>query len=100
LVSIEVDMNKRYEELTEMLTKQGIELKDKDTLQRVEGTLHNIITFKMQEKIEREKVNSENMNMFSRIIEKLEQITPHPPPISIREIPRISLLGNTRNSRF
>jgi hypothetical protein len=98
LDSIEVGMNKQQEELMEMLTKQGIE--HKDTLQRVEDTLHNIITFIRQEKIEREKVNSENVDIFNRIMERLEQITPQPSPISSREVPGISLLGNTSNPGF
>jgi len=41
-------------------------------LQR-EETLHNIITSRRQEKIEREEVNSENMDSFNRIVETLEQ---------------------------
>jgi hypothetical protein len=81
-----------------MLTKQGKE--HKNMLQRLDDTLYNIITLRGQEKIEREEVNSENVDRFNRIMERLEQITPYPSPISNRELPGISLLGNTSNHRI
>jgi len=88
--SNEVGMNKQQGELIDMLTKQVT--KHKYALQRVEDTLHNIITFRRKEKIETEKINSENMDRFNRIMGRLEQIAPQLSPISSREVPRISLL--------
>jgi hypothetical protein len=72
--SIDGGMTKQKEELKEMLAKQGT--KHKYSLQGVQNTLHNIITLKKQEKIERQKVNSENVDRFNRIMEILECITP------------------------
>jgi hypothetical protein len=69
-------------------------------LERLDDTLHNIITKRGQYKIAREELHSENTIRLNKIMERLEKITPIASPISSKELQGLSLLGNTSNPGF
>jgi hypothetical protein len=98
--SIKEGMDEQQEELKEMISKQGTE--HKNTLERLNNTLHNIITEKGQEKNAREELNSEDTIKLNRIIimERLDKIAHVALPISSKEVQGLSLFGNTSNLGF